>query len=150
MPDYLETTIDKFIFKVATDRAYSPDGIWALEEEGGARVRLGLSDYQQQLNGDMAFAHLKSVGTDLNRGDEFADIETIKATASLPSPVSGTVVEINRNLELSPELVNEDPYGRGWLAVIEVTDLQADRATLLDADAYLATIRKQPEEELTK
>lgn len=149
MPDFLETTIDKFIFKVATDRAYSPEGIWVLEEEGGNRVRLGVSDYQQQLNGDMAFVHLHPVGTALRRGDEFAEVETIKATSSLLSPVSGRIVEINANLKRTPELVNQDPYGQGWLVVLDVSDLSADRAALLGADAYLAAMRRQAEEELT-
>ena len=106
MPDYLETTLDKFIFKVATDRVYGPEGVWVLAEPGGSRVRLGISDYQQQRSGDMAFVHLKPVGTLLGPGDEFAEIETIKATASLPSPVAGTVVECNRDLASAPETVN--------------------------------------------
>ena len=150
MPGYLETTVDKFIFKVATDRTYTPVGIWVLEEEGGNRVRLGISDYQQQLNGDMAFVHLKPIGTALGQGDEFAEIETIKATTSFPSPVAGKIVEINRSLDLSPELVNQDPYGRGWLVVIEGADLQADRAIVLDADAYLAAMRSQAAKELSQ
>ena len=149
MPDILETTIDKFIFKVATDRLYSRQGVWVLEEEGGSWVRLGISDYQQQLGGDMAFVHLKPVGTLLGPGDEFAEIETIKATASLPSPVAGTVVECNRDLASAPETVNQDPYGGGWFVVVETTNGDADRTKLLDADAYLAAIRKQAEEELS-
>ncbi len=148
MPDYLETTVDKFIFRVATDRVYSPQGIWVLEERDG-RVRLGVSDYQQQLNGDMAFAHLKPVGTALKQGDEFADIETIKATTSIPSPVAGAVVEVNSKLDLAPETINQDPYGKGWLVVIEPTEWQTDEANLLDAEAYLAAMRKQAEEELS-
>ncbi len=147
MPDFLETTVDKFIFRVATDRAYSLEGIWVLEERDG-RVRLGISDYQQQLNGDMAFAHLKPVGTVLKQGDEFADIETIKATTSLPSPVAGAVVEANDNLDSAPETINQEPYGKGWLVLIEPTDWRADKAKLLGADAYLTAIHKQAEEEL--
>ena len=150
MTEFLETTIDKFIFKVATDRAYSPQGIWVLKEEQGTRVRLGVSDYQQQLNGDMAFAHLKPVGTNLGQGDEFAELETIKATTSFPSPVAGTVVEINGDLELAPETINQDPYGKGWLVVIEPADWPTDRARLLSADAYLAAMRSQAEEELAR
>jgi glycine cleavage system H protein len=147
MTDFLETTIDKFIFKVATGRVYSPEGVWVLEE-GETRVRLGVSDYQQQLGGDVAFVHLKPIGASLRPGDEFAEVETIKTTTSLPSPVSGTVIEINRDLETAAERVNQDPYGQGWLAVIEVADPKAARAALLGADAYLALIRKQAEEEL--
>ena len=91
MPEYLETTVDKFIFRVATDRLYSPDGVWVfwVEPEEDGRVRVGLTDYLQQLNGDVAFVHVKPVGTKLAAGDEFAEIETIKATVSLFSPVGG-------------------------------------------------------------
>jgi glycine cleavage system H protein len=149
MPEFLETTVDKFIFKVATDRAYSPQGIWAMEVDNG-RVRLGVTDYQQQLNGDVAFVHLKPVGTSLGQGDEFAEVETIKATVSFLSPVAGMVVEVNGGLDLTPEMVNQDPYGQGWVVVIEATDWHGDRAKLLSADAYLAAMRSQAEEELKK
>jgi glycine cleavage system H protein len=146
MPNYLEMTIDKFIFRVAADRLYSPDGVWAQLE--GNRVRVGLSDYLQQRNGDAAFVHIKPVGTALAAGDELAELETIKANLSLYSPVSGTVVEINPDLELSPENINQEPYGKGWLALIETADWKADQAKLLDAQAYLSLIRSQAEEEL--
>ncbi len=63
MPEYLETTVDKFIFRVAGDRLYSPEGVWAIAE--GSRVRVGITDYVQQLNGDVAFVHVKPVGTKL-------------------------------------------------------------------------------------
>lgn len=152
MSEYLETSVDKFIFRVATDRLYTSDGVWAfwLEAEGNGRVRIGLTDYLQQLNGDVAFAHIKPVGTKLTAGDEIAEIETIKATVSLIAPVSGTVVEANADLELSPELINQEPYGKGWLAVLEVTDWETDRARLLDPQAYLSAIRSPAEEELKK
>ena len=89
MPDYLETTVDKFIFKVATDRTYTPEGIWVLEEEGGNRVRLGISDYQQQLNGDVAFVHLKPVGTACAKATSSPRLrQSRRPPASLrPSPV---------------------------------------------------------------
>ena len=152
MPEYLETTVDKFIFRVATDRLYHCDGVWAfwLESEGNGRVRIGLTDYLQQLNGDVAFAHVKPAGTKLAAGDEIAELETIKANVSLFSPVGGMVVEVNPDLDLSPEVINQEPYGKGWLAVIEATDWQADRAKLLDANAYLAAMRAHAEEELKK
>ena len=93
MPEFLETTIDKFIFRVATDRLYSRDGVWVLESGGDGRVRLGLSDYVQQRNGDAAFVHLKPIGARLSSGDEFAELETIKATLSLISPLAGELIE---------------------------------------------------------
>ncbi len=150
MPEYLETTVDKFIFKVATDRLYTTDGVWILwvEPEGDGRVRVGLTDYLQQHGGDLTFANLKPVGTKLTTGDEFAEIETVKTTISLLAPVAGEVVEVNPDLELKPELVNLDPYGGGWLAVIRATNWEADRTRLLDPTAYLAVMKAQAEEAL--
>ena len=120
MPEYLETTVDKFIFKVATDRLYTTEGVWILwvEPEGNGRVRVGLTDYLQQHGGDLTFANVKPVGTRLTAGDEFAEIETIKTTLVVYSPVEGEIVEVNSALELTPELVNQEPYDGGWLAVI--------------------------------
>jgi glycine cleavage system H protein len=140
--------VDKLIFKVATDRLYSPDGLWVSEEAG--RVWLGVTDYRQQLNGDVAFAHLQPVGTVLANGDEFAEVETIKATVSFSSPVTGKIVEINGELDLTPEAVNQEPYGQGWLVAIEATHWPADQAKLLDAASYLSLMRSQAEEELKK
>ena len=145
MSEYLEATVDKFIFRVAGDRLYSAEGVWALAE--GSRVRLGLTDYLQQLNGDVAFVHPKPVGTKLAVGDEFAELETIKTTISFFAPVRGTMVEVNTDLDESPEFVNQEPYGKGWLAVIEATDWEADKATLLGPQAYLSAMRTQAEEE---
>jgi glycine cleavage system H protein len=148
MPDFLETTVDKFIFRVATDRLYSPAGIWVLAEEG--RLRLGVTDYQQQLNGDVAFVHLKPAGSELALNGEFAEVETIKATVSFGSPVSGKIAVINGDLELTPELVNQDPYGKGWLAVIDPADWSTEQSQLHNAAEYLSLMQSQAEEELKK
>jgi glycine cleavage system H protein len=143
MAEFLEANVDKFIFRVATDRLYSPDGVWAIAES--SRVRVGLTDYLQQLNGDVAFAHVKPVGTKLTAGDEFAELETIKANVSLFSPVGGTVVEINPDLDLSPEIINQEPYGKGWL--VELKPAAWPVAGLLDAPAYLEVMTQQAEAE---
>jgi glycine cleavage system H protein len=150
MPEYLETTVDKFIFRVATDRVYHGDGVWAfwMEAKENGRVRLGVTDYLQQRNGDVTFAHLKPVGTKLAVGEELAEIETVKANVSILSPISGTVVEINPDFDLSPELINQEPYGKGWLVVVETADWENDRAKLLDPQAYLSTMILQAEQEL--
>jgi glycine cleavage system H protein len=145
MPEYLETTVDKFIFRVATDRLYSLDGVWVVAE--GNRVRLGLTDYVQQRGGDVAFAHPKPAGTTLAAGDEFAELETIKTVVSLFTPVGGTIVEVNAELDMNPEVINQEPYGKGWLAVIEAADWEADRVKLLDPQGYLSAMRKQAEAE---
>lgn len=150
MPDFLETTVDKFIFRVATDRLYGSAGIWVAEEDGGRLVRLGVTDYQQQLNGDVAFVHLKPTGTALASGDEFAEVETIKATVSFGTPVTGRIVRVNDELDLTPESVNQDPYGKGWLVLIEPASWTVDRTLLLNAESYLSLMRSQAEEELKK
>ena len=148
MPEYLETTVDKFIFKVATDRLYSAEGIWALAD--GNRVRVGMTDFLQQLNGDVAFAEVQPEGTVVATGDEVAAIETIKANVEVPSPVGGAIVEVNPEMELSPEVINQDPYGEGWLVVIEASDWPADRDGLLGPQAYFELMKAQAEEEAKK
>ena len=152
MPEFLETTIDKFTFRVATDRLYSNDGLWVswIPPQGGNRVRVGLTDYLQQQSGDVAFAIVKRPGTKLQVGDDFADLETIKIIIALASPVSGTIVAVNDELELNPELVNQSPYEKGWLAEIDATDWETGRASLLDAKDYFAVMNSQVQEELKK
>ena len=145
MPEFLETTVDKFIFRVATDRYYHSEGVWAQAE--GNRVRIGLSDFLQQRSGDVAFAEVQPEGTVLAFDDEVAVIETIKADVSLASPVTGRVVEVNPAMEIAPEVINQDPYGEGWLAVIEASDWESDRARLLDSQAYFVEMKREAEEE---
>ncbi|MCL5096981.1 MAG: glycine cleavage system protein H [Candidatus Omnitrophica bacterium] len=149
MPEYLETTVGKFTFRVATDRLYTGQGIWVKPETKGS-VRVGLADFPQQSNGDIAFASVKPAGTKLEAGESLADIETIKAMVELLSPVGGTVVEVNPALDLQPEIVNQDPYDRGWLAIMETTDLEADCARLLEPSAYFSVMLGQLQEELKK
>ena len=145
MSEFLEYTLDKFTFRVANDRYYNADGVWAKEENG--QVTVGLSDFLQQRSGDIAFADVAESGTELGFGDEIASIETIKVDISLPSPVSGTVIETNPAMEMEPEVINEDPYGDGWLAIIEATDWLADQAQLLNPQAYFEHMVVEAEEE---
>ena len=148
MPEFLETTVDKFIFRVAKDRLYNEEGVWAKAE--GGLVRIGLSDFLQQRSGDVAFAEVKPEDTELSFGDEVAVIETIKVDIGLASPVSGKVVEVNPAMEDAPEAINQDPYGEGWLAVIEASDWEADRSNLLDPEAYFARMKVEAENEVKK
>lgn len=149
MTEILELAVDKFTFRFPTDRYYHPDGVWALPE-GDGRVRIGLSDFAQQSGGDVAFAEVKPEGTTVAFGEEVASIETMKTDIVVPAPASGTVAEVNPALEMTPEVINEDPYGEGWLAVLEATDWEADRARLEDAQAYLERVREIAEEEMKK
>ena len=152
MPEYVETTVDKFTFKVATDRFYCTEGLWILwlQPQAGNRVRVGLTDYVQQHSGDVTFVTVKPAGTKLQIGDELADFETMKIVLTLASPVSGTIALVNDALDLNPELVNQSPYDKGWLAEIDVTDWEARRATLLDPNAYFAFMKAEAEEEARK
>ena len=152
MPEYLETTVDKFRFRVAKDRLYTAQGAWVfwMQPEATHRVRIGLADYLQQRSGDVAFATVQPVGTKLAAGERLAEIETIKTMVELPSPVSGTVTEVNLALDTTPEVINQDPYGNGWLAVVETTAWEAERAKLLEPDAYFSAMQAEAHEELKK
>ena len=145
MPDYYELSVDKFTFRIESGCFYNEEGMWARPE--GEYVHMGLSDYTQQRSGDVAFIELKPVGTHLAFGDEAAVIETIKVNIILGSPVSGEVVAVNSALEVSPEIVNQDPYGEGWMLVMKPVDWASDRPRLLDGRAYFERVKKQVEEE---
>ena len=148
MNEFIETKVDKFTFKVATDCFYNEAGIWARAE--GNRVRIGLSDFLQQHNGDVAFAEVKPAGTEVKYGDEIATIETIKVNISLPSPVTGKIVEVNPAMATAPEAINQDPYGAGWLAVVEMADWETDKSRLLDPQAYLSRMQLEALQEVRK
>jgi glycine cleavage system H protein len=148
MTQYLELAVDKFTFKVATDRLYSKAGLWIRPE--GQQIRIGLSDFLQQRSGDIAFAEIKPIDTTLAVGDEVASIETIKVNVALSSPISGKVIEVNPAMDTAPEAINQDPYGAGWLAVIAASDWDTDRSRLLDAAVYFEVVKREAEEEMKK
>jgi glycine cleavage system H protein len=146
MSDYLEYTLDKFTFKVATDCFYNSEGVWAKAD--GNQITVGVSDFFQQQNGDVAFAEVKEAGTAVTANDDFANIETIKVDVELPSPVSGTIIAVNERLEMEAEIINQEPYGDGWLAIIEATDWPADKANLMTPEEYFEHMKAQAEEEV--
>ncbi len=150
MPEFLETTFDKFTFKVARDRMYTRDGVWLLASSAsaGLTVQMGITDYLQQHSGDIAFVNLKREGAVLNAADEFAEIETVKVNVGLPSPIAGSIVDVNSALELSPELVNQDPYGKGWLISLRPSSWEVESSKLLDANSYFDLMRTEIEQEL--
>jgi glycine cleavage system H protein len=148
MTNYLEYTIDKFIFRTANDRYYTDNGMWAKLEKNN--VRIGISDYLQQRSGDVAFTEIKPEGTIVDIGDEIAVIETIKVNISLLSPVAGRVIEVNPAMETSPEVINQDPYGTGWLAVIEVMGGENSLQHLLRPQEYFTKIKLEAEQEVKR
>jgi glycine cleavage system H protein len=146
MPDYLETAVGKFIFKVANDRLYTPEGLWVKEKKPLARI--GVSDFFQQHNGDIAFANLEPVGTILALDAEIASVETIKVNLSLSSPVSGKITNVNDLAASKPETINLDPYGDGWLCEVETSRWESERLKLLSPEQYFVKMKNDAEAEV--
>lgn len=146
--DGVRLTVDKFIFKFPIDLRYSDAGLWMRGEAGLAR--LGLSDFLQQRSGDIAFVHLAPAGSLLEAGDEIASIETVKVNLSLPSPVKGTVLEINTILEESPEWIHQEPYGRGWMVILRPEETGHEPERLMDAKTYAGLAKEQAKAEIQR
>jgi glycine cleavage system H protein len=121
------------------DLRYTKEHEWVRLENGRARV--GITYYAQDELGDVVFVDLPRVGTNVQAGEAFAAVESVKAVSDVYAPVSGRIVEVNEELADRPELINEDPYGRGWIAVIEM-DNPAEADELLDAAQYKALIEE--------
>jgi glycine cleavage system H protein len=115
------------------DLRYSREHEWARSENG--RVRVGITDFAQDALGDVVYVDLPEPGTQVTSGQAFGEVESTKSVSDVFAPVSGTIVERNAALEEHPELVNEHPYGDGWLVAIDPAD-PADIEVLLDAAAY--------------
>ena len=139
MAEFLETTFDKFIFKVKTGCLYTDDDYWL--DIQGTVATVGVTDYLQKSNGDVAFVEPVAPGKEVKKGDELGEIETIKVTLNLISPVTGRVSEVNRELEAHPELVNNDPYGAGWICRIELADPEGAKDGFLQAEAYMELMK---------
>ena len=90
----------------------------------GRKATIGITDYAQEALGDIVYIDLPEVDTDVDANSEIGEIESTKATSSLISPLSGKVYEVNEDLSESPEILNEDPYGKGWIAVIEIDSMK--------------------------
>ena len=108
----------------------------------GTRACVGITDYAQEELGDIVFVELPDVGREVASEEDITEIESTKTTAPLIAPVSGSVVEVNEELRDAPELVNEDPYGKGWIVTIDMSDVQ-EADELMDAKAYEAFLKEQ-------
>ncbi len=118
---------------VPEDLRYTADHEWVRAE--GTRLRVGITDYAQDALGDIVFVQLPEPGTAVTVGASFSEVESTKSVSDVYAPVTGTVVEVNGELADAPQRLNDDPYGEGWLCVIEVSDAAA-LGDLLDAAAY--------------
>ncbi|SIS43638.1 glycine cleavage system protein GcvH [Salimicrobium flavidum] len=119
------------------DYYYSKEHEWVKEE--GDNLRIGITEFAQSELGDVVFAELPEVGDEIEADEPFGSVESVKTVSELYAPVSGKIVEVNEDLEDSPELVNESPYDKAWMIVIEPTD-KSGLQSLMDADMYQAMI----------
>ena len=122
---------------VPDDLRYTSDHEWARVEEG--RIRIGITDYAQDSLGDVVFVQLPEPGTTVEAGGAFGEVESTKSVSEVYAPLAGTVVEVNGELADAPQRLNEDPYGEGWICVLEPSDPAAFEG-LLDAEAYRGLI----------
>ncbi|MGH9380791.1 MAG: glycine cleavage system protein GcvH [Thermoanaerobaculia bacterium] len=118
---------------IPDDLFYSEEHEWVRLEDDGLSV--GITDFAQEELGDIVFVELPEVGKSFDAEDEIGSIESVKAVAEVYTPVAGEVVEVNAALEDHPELINEDPYGEGWLVRLK-TDGAPDVSGLMNAEAY--------------
>lgn len=119
------------------DLKYTKEHEWVRVEEN--IVSVGITDFAQGELGDIVFVEIETEGEDLAKGDTFGTVEAVKTVSDLFMPVGGKVLEFNTGLEDEPELINKDPYGKGWMIKIEMSDA-ADLDDLMDAAAYQAML----------
>lgn len=119
------------------DLRYTTDHEWVRETADG--VRVGITSYAQDALGDVVFVSLPKVGDEVTKGDSIGEVESTKSVSDLYSPLTGTVTAVNEALDATPELVNSDPYGDGWMYEMSVAD-SAAIGELMDADAYRSSL----------
>ena len=112
-----------------------------VRDNGDGTITMGISDHAQGLLGDVVFVDLPEVGDSTEAGESFSLVESVKAASDIYAPVTGEIVEVNEELEDSPELVNEEPYEGGWIAKIKIQDVE-ELSNLIDAEKYLANIEE--------
>jgi glycine cleavage system H protein len=125
------------VSEIPSDLYYTSEHEW-VQRVGDDTVRVGITDFAQSSLGDVVFVQLPDTGTDVTAGDAFGEVESTKSVSDLYSPVTAKVVAVNGDLEGSPELLNSDPYGEGWLIELraDADDLANELEGLLDADGY--------------
>lgn len=117
---------------------YTQDHEWVQIDEDGKTALVGITDFAQQELGDIVYIEIETLGEEISSGEIFGTVEAVKTVSDLFMPVSGTIVEVNEALEQSPEAVNDDPYGKGWMIKIELSD--PDHSSLIDSTEYSSLI----------
>jgi len=123
---------------IPSELKYATSHEW-VRQEGNGVVTIGITEHAQELLGDMVFVELPDVDDEISTGDDVAVAESVKAASDIYAPVSGKVIEVNEELEDSPELVNSDAFGEGWLFKVQLDD-EAELGALLDAEGYANSI----------
>ena len=116
---------------------YSSEHEWARRLDDGSRVRIGITDFAQDALGDVVYVDLPAVGTRVEASEAVGELESTKSVSEMYAPIGGIVAAVNEALADNPQLLNEDPYGEGWLIEIEAGDM-SQFVALLDADGYRA------------
>jgi|SRR5208283_5709384 len=135
----LKLFVDHFIkergnkLNIPKELKYTKEHEWV--RVNGNRVTAGVTDFAQSQLGDIVYVELPAVGAKVNKGESFSVLESVKAVSDIYAPVTGVVVDVNQMLDKAPEHVNKDPYGQGWIVIIEMND-QAELAGLLDNTSY--------------
>jgi glycine cleavage system H protein len=127
---------------IPSDLYFTAEHEW-VRRSGDDVARIGITDFAQSALGDVVYVQLPEVGSQLTAGESFGEVESTKSVSDLFAPVSGTVTAVNGELEGSPQLVNSDPYGAGWLVDVQVSgaaDLESAVTALLDAETYRGTL----------
>jgi glycine cleavage system H protein len=119
-------------YEVPEGLHYSNDFEWVKIE--GDKVRMGITDYAQKQLREIVYAELPEAGTEVKQNEPYGTLESVKAVSDLVAAVSGTVEEVNAEVQSKPEILNEDPYVKGWLVVLKPANLQAELANLMDFD----------------
>jgi glycine cleavage system H protein len=115
------------------DLKYHKEHTWV--KSSGKKATIGITDYAQDALGDIVYVDLPEIDTNIEANSEIGEIESTKATSSIISPVSGRVIEVNEELSESPEIINEDPYGKGWIAILEIDEI-SELDDLMEASEY--------------
>lgn len=124
-----------------TDRLYSKDHEWIQDLDDGTAL-VGISDYAQEMLTDIVFVELPPIGKTVTKGDPLAVVESVKSVSDVFAPVSGEILEVNQALEETPELVNRDAFGEGWIVKLKIADA-GELKSLLDAASYNALLEEE-------
>jgi glycine cleavage system H protein len=145
--DFYQTMVDKFILKVPKEGyLFNENDCWAFVR--GSTALIGISDYLQINAGDMMYVGPPDIEKEIAQFDDAGDFESSKSVLQVISPVSGTVVRVNEALQEHPELLNEDPYRKGWIAELRLSQLEEDQELLLDGNAYFTRIVEKAQKEI--